>query len=94
MSEGMKRLGEILVLIYMILGFSYMFWWGYMLIARPDWVEKWRSERPGWVRRLMLVKKLPRSVEVGFGVVLMSFSFIFILFVCFLLVRSLLENQG
>ena len=51
MSEGMKRLGEILVLIYMILGFSYMFWWGYMLIARPDWVEKWRSERPGWVRR-------------------------------------------
>ena len=42
----------------------------------------------------MLVKKLPRSVEVGFGVVLMSFSFIFILFVCFLLVRSLLENQG
>jgi len=94
MDGKLDRLGEILLLIYMLLGFAYMGWWGYMLITRPDLVEKWRNARPRWVQRLMLIKKLPRFIEFLVGMMLMSFSLIFLLFVCFLLIRSLLRIGG
>jgi len=70
--------GEIMLLVYGILGSGYMGWWGYILIARPDLVERWRKAQPQWTQKLMsLSPPLPRFVEILWGI-LLFFSLVFL----------------
>jgi hypothetical protein len=84
--------GEIMLLVYGILGSGYMGWWGYILIARPDLVERWRKAQPQWTQKLMsLSPPLPRFVEILWGIILLFFSLVFLVGFCFLLIRSVVR---
>lgn len=90
MDTGLGRLGEILLLVYGLFISTYIGWWGYILIAgRYDLIEKWWQTQPQWARKLVLVKKLPRFVEVLFGIVLLTSSLISLASICVLLIRNL-----
>lgn len=89
------RIGEILLLIYGLLFSVYTGWWGYILIAgRYDLIEKWWQVQPQWTRKLVLIRKLPRFVEVLYGVILLIFAIIFFVIFCALFIKTLLQIGG
>jgi len=89
MNTGLGKLGETLLIIGGLFLSANIGWWGYILIAgRYDLIEKWWQAQPQWARKLVLIKKLPRFVEILFGIILLASSLIFFAGFCLLLIRN------